>query len=81
MSNTSVFDEKIFRLGFYSGLVVLVTGVIAVFLPLDVPEGYTATHADRIAWLNANRAAFVGAWANQIVAMLALSAMFFCVAW
>ena len=27
-------------------------------LPLDAPEAYNAEHADRIAWLNANRGAF-----------------------
>lgn len=81
MSRARTLDEQIFRFGFYSAVAVLLTGVIAVFLPLDVPEGYTAAHADRIAWLNANRGLFVGAWANQIVAMLALSAVFFCVAW
>ncbi|MEP5567667.1 MAG: hypothetical protein ABJN62_07535 [Halioglobus sp.] len=81
MSETITLDHRIFRFGFRCAVVVLLTGVIAMFLPLDVPEGYNAEHADRIAWLNANRGAFIGAWVNQIAAMLTLSGVFFCVAW
>jgi hypothetical protein len=52
---TVQLDKKIRSLGFWSVIVVIVTGVIAVFLPLDIPEGYTSEHADLVTWL-------VGAW-------------------
>lgn len=52
-----------------------------MFLPLDAPGDYNAEHAERIAWLNANREAFIAGWVNQIVAMLTLSGVLFGVAW
>jgi hypothetical protein len=60
---------------------VIATGVVAMFFPLDAPGGYTAEHADRVAWLSANRGAFIAGWLNQIVAMFSLSAVFACGAW
>ena len=81
MSNAMSLDAQVSRFGFYSAVIVLITGVVALLLPLDVPEGYTAAHADRISWLNDNRGAFIGAWLNQIVAMLTLSGVFFSIAW
>tara|TARA_B110000503_G_scaffold123245_1_gene188679 strand:- start:920 stop:1417 length:498 start_codon:yes stop_codon:yes gene_type:complete len=52
-----------------------------VFLPLDVPGGYGAEHADGVEWLNANQGVFILGWSNQIVAMLSLPGVFFGVAW
>lgn len=57
------------------------TGMISFFLPLDAPKGYTAEHADRIAWLTANRDLFILGWLNQIAAMFSLSGVFFAIAW
>jgi len=74
-------DEKINRLGLWSAVIVIVTAVISVYLPLDAPGGYNAEHADRVAWLSNNRELFITAWANQIVAMLSLSGVFFAIAW
>ena len=74
-------DYQINRLGFWSAGVAIATGMIAFFLPLDVPGGYAAEHADRVAWLSANRSMFILGWVNQIVAMLSLSGVFFGVAW
>ena len=74
-------DEKINRLGLWSAVIVIVTAVISVYLPLDAPGGYNAEHADRVAWLINNRELFIAAWANQIVAMLSLSGVFFAIAW
>ena len=62
-------------------MIAIVTGIISFFLPLDAPEGYTAEHADRIAWLTANRDLFILGWLNQIAAMLSLSGVFFAIAW
>ncbi len=75
------FSHQISRLGFWSAVIAIVTGVIAFVLPLDAPDGYTALHADRVAWLNANRGSFILGWINQIVAMLSVSGVFFAAAW
>lgn len=81
MITTPSLDYQINRLGFWSAIVAIATGVVAMFLPLDAPGGYTAEHADRVAWLSANRGSFIAGWINQIVAMLSLSGVFFGVAW
>jgi hypothetical protein len=74
-------DLQINRLGFWSAVVVIATAVITFFTPLDVPGGYNAPHAERIAWLSANNGTFILGWINQIVAMLSLSGVFFGMAW
>ena len=81
MKDTRSLEYQVNRFGFWSVLVAVATGVLAMFLPLDAPGGYTAEHADRVAWLNANRGTFIFAWANQIVAMFSLSAVFASAAW
>ena len=81
MNATLSLDYQINRLGFWSVIVVIVTGVVSMFFPLDAPGGYTAEHADRVAWLSANRGVFIAGWVNQIVAMFSLSAVFACGAW
>ncbi|MFK8021432.1 MAG: hypothetical protein AB8B86_16840 [Pseudomonadales bacterium] len=80
--NVSVaLNSQIRGLGFWSAIVAIATTVVSVFLPLDAPAGYTAEHAERVAWLSANRGAFIAGWLNQIVAMLSLSGLFFAIAW
>ena len=74
-------DNRINRLGLWSVVVLIVTTVISLYLPLDVPGGYNAEHADRVAWLSSNRELFITAWANQIVAMLSVAGAFFAIAW
>jgi hypothetical protein len=81
LNSTLSLDYQINRLGFWSVIVVIVTGVVSMFFPLDAPGGYTAEHADRVAWLSANRGVFIAGWVNQIVAMFSLSAVFACCAW
>ena len=81
MSATLTLDCQINRFGFWSVIVAIATGVVAMFFPLDAPGGFTAEHADRVAWLSANRGAFIAGWINQIVAMFSLSAVFACGAW
>lgn len=81
ISTKSLFNYQINRFGFWSAVVAIATGIIAFFLPLDIPEGYAAEHADRVVWLNANRGMFILGWINQIVAMLSLSGIFFGIAW
>ena len=75
------FDRQVSRLGLWCAMLCILTAIIAAFLPLDVPEGYSATHAERLQWLSENRDAFVAAWVNQIVAMLSLSGLFWALCW
>lgn len=81
MSTTLSLDYQINRFGFWSVIVALITTVVSFFLPLDIPEGFSAAQADRVAWLSANRGAFIAGWVNQIAAMFSLSAAFACGAW
>ena len=81
MNKPGYLDHQVNRLGLWSAVVVIITSVVAMLLPLDAPEAYNAEHADRIAWLNANRGAFIAGWVNQIVAMLSLSGVLFATAW
>lgn len=77
----SLLDNNINKLGFWSAIVAIVTTVVAFIFPLDAPGGYATEHADRVAWLAANRGDFIAAWVNQIFAMLSLSGIFMAVAW
>ena len=81
MSTTISLDYQINKLGFWSAITTIIVAVVSGFLPLDVPGGFGADHADRVAWLTDNRGAFILGWANQIVFMLSSSGVFFCIAW
>ena len=81
MTTTLTLGLQMNRFGFWSAVIAIVTGIISFFLPLDAPGGYTAEHADRIAWLTANRDLFILGWLNQIAAMFSLSGVFFAIAW
>ncbi|MFK7731380.1 MAG: hypothetical protein AB8B48_07135, partial [Pseudomonadales bacterium] len=81
MNYSTVLDSQIGRFGFWSAIVAIATTVVSALLPLDAPAGYSAEHAERVAWLSANRGAFIAGWLNQIAAMLSLSGVFFAIAW
>ena len=81
MSTTVSLDHQINKLGFWSAITTIILAVVSGFLPLDAPGGFGADHASRIAWLTANKGAFILAWANQIVLMLSSSGVLFCIAW
>lgn len=81
MNNSISLDYQINRLGFWCVIIALATTVVSFVLPLDAPEAYNAEHADRIAWLNAHRGAFIAGWVNQIIAMFTLSGVLFAIAW
>ncbi|MBT4523142.1 MAG: hypothetical protein HOC23_24335 [Halieaceae bacterium] len=81
MRAASSLDYQVNRFGFWSVIVALLTTVITLFFPLDIPDGFSAEHADRIVWLNENRGVFIFAWVNQIFAMFSLSAVLACSAW
>ena len=74
-------DDQINQLGLWAVFVVLVSFVITLFLPLDVPDGLGATQAERVDWLQINRAAFILGWINQLMAMMALTAVLLCTSW
>ena len=76
-----LLDLQINRLGLVSFIVVVLTTLVSFWLPLDVPNGFEAQHADRVEWLNANRGIFIIGWINQIISMLAFAGVFFGVAW
>ena len=80
-SESDVFGRQVNRFGLWCALLCIVTAVIATLLPLDVPDGFTAAHAERLHWLIENRDAFVAAWVNQIVAMVSLSGLFLALCW
>jgi len=75
------FDHRVSRFGLWCSLICIVTAIVAAFLPLDVPEGYSAAHTERLQWLTENRDAFVAAWVNQIVAMFSLSGLLLALCW
>ncbi len=78
---TTTLGLQINRFGFWSAIIAIATTIISFFIPLDAPGGYTAEHADRVAWLSANSGTFILGWINQIAAMLSLSGVFFAMAW
>ena len=69
-------NQQVGRLGFWSGVIFLVTVVASLLLPLDVPDGLQAAHVDRVIWLNEHRSAFILGWVNQMVSMLSLSSVY-----
>ena len=81
MSTITSLDYQINRLGYWSAILAVVTTIVTFFLPLDAPGGYATEHADRVAWLAANKGDFIAAWVNQIFAMLSLSGIFMAIAW
>ena len=74
-------DEQINRLGLWAVLVVLITFVITLFLPLDAPGGLSATQVERVDWLQDNQSTFILGWINQLLAMMALTAVFLSTTW
>jgi len=73
--------EQINRLGLWAVLVVLITFVITLFLPLDAPGGLSATQVERVDWLQGNQSTFILGWVNQLLAMMALTAVFLSTTW
>ena len=81
MNPTISLNNQVNQFGFWSAIVATLTLIASLFIPLDVPAGYSAEHAERVAWLNANRGTFIIGWINQIAAMLSLSGIFFAMCW
>ena len=77
----AMLNQQVGQLGFWSGVIFLLTVVASFLLPLDIPDGLQAEHAERVIWLNENRSAFILGWVNQMVSMLSLSGVLLAVAW
>ena len=78
MTHPAALDGAIHRGTFRSAIVLIVSGLLSMFLPLDAPEG---PFAERMLWFSSNIDAFVMGWGVQMVMMLSLSAVFAGVAW
>jgi hypothetical protein len=81
MKVESTLNQQISRWGFWAVIVFVITAVLSMFLPLDVANGYAATHADRVQWLQHNRGLFIAGWVNQIFSMFSLSGALAAAAW
>ena len=81
MTTLDKLNDQINRAGFGAAIITLTTGVISVFLPLDVPNGYEATLAERVAWLTGHSGLFMIGWINQIAAMVSISGILGAIAW
>ena len=78
MTDSQELDNTISKIAFQSAIVLVLTGVLMLFFPLDAPA---APFADRMLWYSVNVNAYVMGWVLQMIAMLTLSALFAAIAW
>lgn len=78
MTDSLTIDDTINKAAFWSAVVLILSGVLSVFFPLDAPEG---PFADRMQWYSSNVNAYVMGWVVQMIAMLTLSGVFAGTAW
>lgn len=78
MSMGGRLDHQIDKAAFWSAIALLLVTVPSLFLPLDAPDG---PFADRVVWFSSNLGVFIVAWIVQLIAMLALSAVFAGALW
>ena len=78
MTDSQELDNTISKGAFRSAIVLILTGVLMLFFPLDAPA---APFADRMLWYSANVNAYVMGGVLQMIAMLTLSALFAATAW
>ena len=78
MNMAGTFDNQINKAAFWSAITLLVVTVPSLFLPLDAPDG---PFADRVVWFSSNLGIFIVGWIVQLIAMLALSAVFAGALW
>jgi len=50
VSPNITLDYQINRLGFWSAMLLIASGAASMVLPLDIPAGSAAEHADRVGW-------------------------------
>ena len=78
MTQSQNLNTTINRVAFWTAIILLVSGVLSLFFPLDAPAG---PFADRMMWYSTNLGAFVVGWTIQMIAMLTLSGVFAAIAW
>ena len=78
MTDSRTIDDALNKAAFWSAVVLILSGVLSVFFPLDAPEG---PFADRMQWYSSNVNAYVMGWVMQMIAMLTLSGVFAGTAW
>jgi hypothetical protein len=78
MNTAGTLDNQINKAAFWSAITLLVVTVPSLFLPLDAPDG---PFADRVVWFSSNLGVFIVGWIVQLIAMLALSAVFAGALW
>lgn len=81
MSDSKTLDLQINRAAFWAAVVGIAAGVVQFILPLDVPGGFEATSAERVAWLSEHSGSFILGWVNQIFLMVTLSGVCAALAW
>jgi hypothetical protein len=78
MNMAGTLDHQINKAAFWSAIALLLVTVPSLLLPLDAPDG---PFADRVVWFSSNLGVFIVAWIVQLIAMLALSAVFAGALW
>jgi hypothetical protein len=78
MNMAGTLDNQINKAAFWSAIALLLVTVPSLFLPLDAPDG---PFADRVVWFSSNLGVFIIGWIVQLIAMLALSAVFAGALW
>lgn len=75
---TETLNTSINKAAFWSAIVLILTGVLSMFFPLDAPAG---PFADRMMWYSSHLGVFVTGWVLQMIAMLTLSGVLGATAW
>ncbi len=78
MTDAHALDGTIDKAAFRSAVILIVTGILSMFFPLDAPEG---PFAERMIWFSSNISAFVAGWVVQMIAMLSLSGVLAGTVW
>ena len=78
MNMAGTLDNQINKAAFWSAIALPLAAVPSLFLPLDAPDG---PFADRVVWFSSNLGVFIVGWIVQLIAMLALSAVFAGALW
>lgn len=78
MNDVKPLDYQISRASFWSVIILILSGVLSLFFPLDAPAG---PFADRVIWFSSNLNMFILGWIVQMIAMLSLTVIFAGTAW
>ena len=81
MTQMPSLDNQVRRAGFFAAIACLLVTIPSLMFPLDAPGGFSAGHADRVAWLMENRMAFIAGWLFQIASMVTLTLVLMAFVW